>query len=765
MSARTMGARCFLVALLALLPTSCERRTDAPQETPTAAETVPDWFRPDPTRPYAIFDAWRGLSTREAAVYLHCHVLDRAWTVLAGVLKDEDGRPLPLTPIGIYYHGGLRGYGARFRTDAKGCFLVYSPYSLNVRSNVTEAELAAMTSEERSAYMNERACKFTACPGYPYSELSFRYAASKDDFRRCRAKLVMEAADRAFYELTCERENTFDEDGFREFQRTLVAEDEKRKITPYRSRPRCREGPTKGLERTVYAVRVVSPEGRGIPKAMVTYTANDGRHVGNLQTVETDENGRCSLEEYLEAGRSKYYYDGVQRDITLDAPGYGVGPVECGPIKREAFTIRMRKPASVSGRLLDHNGYPIWADVAIEYEKDCRAHFELCAHLRPDGRFAFDRIMPGESFRIVARRGSGQTTPMAPVETGYFTLQPGEERVGIELRVPLASAVRGIIVGEDGVPVSGLHDLAIMFEDGRGRGSSEPLRPRFGFSGLGAMPFRIRAEWFTFSDWIALEPGELRFVQLTLQKPSKARVSFYVKELRDGAAFVRENAACMLGKIGPDAAEAVSDLTAALQDGSWHVREAAAEALGGIGPSAKEAVPALIRALEDESRSVRFDAAHALGDIGPGASDAAPALTRLLERGEENERAVAAWALGKIGPAGTGVVPGLAKALRDENWDVREAAASSLGKLGPSAGKAAAALVGLLRDAAPLLTERLWDDYRRAYSEAEGALAKIGEPAVPILKGALRDELPAVRAAAAGALEKIRTAQGKEPER
>ena len=94
-----------------------------------------------------------------------------------------------------------------------------------------------------------------------------------------------------------------------------------------------------------------------------------------------------------------------------------------------------------------------------------------------------------------------------------------------------------------------------------------------------------------------------------------------------------------------------------------------------------------------------------------------------------------------------------------------EAAASSLGRLGPPAIGAAPALVGLLKDAAPLLTERLWDDYRRAYWEAACALAKMGEPAMPTLERALLDELPAVRDAAASALKKIRTARGKKPEK
>ncbi|MDW8100242.1 MAG: HEAT repeat domain-containing protein, partial [Anaerolineae bacterium] len=49
----------------------------------------------------------------------------------------------------------------------------------------------------------------------------------------------------------------------------------------------------------------------------------------------------------------------------------------------------------------------------------------------------------------------------------------------------------------------------------------------------------------------------------------------------------------------------------------WADRKAAAGALGRIGPEAKEAVPALIQALRDEHAWVREAAAEALGRIGP----------------------------------------------------------------------------------------------------------------------------------------------------
>jgi HEAT repeat protein len=62
-------------------------------------------------------------------------------------------------------------------------------------------------------------------------------------------------------------------------------------------------------------------------------------------------------------------------------------------------------------------------------------------------------------------------------------------------------------------------------------------------------------------------------------------------------AQVRRQAALVLARIGPDAADAVPELTALLDDPEQGVRKAAARALGQIGPAAADAVPALMRQL------------------------------------------------------------------------------------------------------------------------------------------------------------------------
>jgi HEAT repeat protein len=63
---------------------------------------------------------------------------------------------------------------------------------------------------------------------------------------------------------------------------------------------------------------------------------------------------------------------------------------------------------------------------------------------------------------------------------------------------------------------------------------------------------------------------------------------------------------------GPEANAAIADATAALADPDVRVRRVAAQLLGKLGPEAREAVPALRQLLEDESSDVQRAAGEAL---------------------------------------------------------------------------------------------------------------------------------------------------------
>jgi HEAT repeat protein len=116
--------------------------------------------------------------------------------------------------------------------------------------------------------------------------------------------------------------------------------------------------------------------------------------------------------------------------------------------------------------------------------------------------------------------------------------------------------------------------------------------------------------------------------------------------LKDSDARVRQGAAKILARLGPEAKPAVPELLHALQDPASGVREAAGDALKRIGP---EAVPALVVALTANKAEERESAAWALGSIGPAAQDAVPSLRGLSANDPSPEVARAAeQALKKI---------------------------------------------------------------------------------------------------------------------
>ena len=77
--------------------------------------------------------------------------------------------------------------------------------------------------------------------------------------------------------------------------------------------------------------------------------------------------------------------------------------------------------------------------------------------------------------------------------------------------------------------------------------------------------------------------------------------------------------------------------------------------LGRMGPEAREAVPTLLQLLHEESAQDRKLAAWTLGYIGQGAVEAIPALRVALRDSNEGVRQMAREALEKISPSGTPV--------------------------------------------------------------------------------------------------------------
>jgi HEAT repeat protein len=148
----------------------------------------------------------------------------------------------------------------------------------------------------------------------------------------------------------------------------------------------------------------------------------------------------------------------------------------------------------------------------------------------------------------------------------------------------------------------------------------------------------------------------------------------------------------------------VANFVSALKD--EHLREAAANALAEVGPDAKEAIPDLTEILIND-RSENPEVARALEKIGKAAL---PALVKVAKHQGAGSRFSAMLALGNLEGQAKRTVPVLINLLADE--DFRLAAVVALGKLGSQARQALLPLlVVYLRDllgtdGEPLVLER-----------------------------------------------------------
>ena len=104
-------------------------------------------------------------------------------------------------------------------------------------------------------------------------------------------------------------------------------------------------------------------------------------------------------------------------------------------------------------------------------------------------------------------------------------------------------------------------------------------------------------------------------LQVDLENSTSADVPKLRELLSDESTENPHRVAHALGKLGPQAKDAVSELIAALKNSESRVRMAAAHALWKIGPEAEAAVPALVEAMKDKDNEVYLIAVAALGGI------------------------------------------------------------------------------------------------------------------------------------------------------
>jgi hypothetical protein len=499
-----------LLALALLIGSHC---ADAQER-----DEVPDWFRFDAEQPYAIFDAWKHLSTRAASI-----CLGENWQVLAGRLQNARGEPLENTPIAIVEAGGIRVLSAQLQTDASGHFIVYAPYSLQLTTKDAEAERRPQLGRFVSA-----------ASGFPPTPAGRAFAAERQAFQRCQRKLLSQDGQRAFYVLTCEDGPAFDAGAFRAFEAEYLQRKREPQVV-WRDQPRDPEGQRGDRVIRYYDLHLVDSAGNGVANALVKYQFS-GIVPGCYQVRRTDNEGRCRIEEWLlprQAAGDERPDDYIRRTLTVDAPGLGVGPVPFDLKAGQANLIRLSQPGVVAGRVVDHAGEPLPCRLKVHYRRHSHVFFETDIWVQTDGTYRFERIMPNEEFTVESEGFDRRWSQRPSVRSEWISLEPGELREGVRLQVPLASALRGVAMFTDGWPAEvgdRKHSLYLDYGPdtqkrqyvGTDNGPWGPRDSRFGFFGLDDRPFRIRVAtpgWEVEpAEPLQLEPGELRFVRITLRK-------------------------------------------------------------------------------------------------------------------------------------------------------------------------------------------------------------------------------------------------------
>jgi len=118
-----------------------------------------------------------------------------------------------------------------------------------------------------------------------------------------------------------------------------------------------------------------------------------------------------------------------------------------------------------------------------------------------------------------------------------------------------------------------------------------------------------------------------------------------------------------------------------LEDTNPSTKSSAINAVGKIGPEAREAIPLLvetIRQTRNHDKRILHACNYALLAMG---KEIVPSMISLLKDDDWEMRRGAAWILGKVGPEAKDAVPALTEALNDSNPAVRTNAAEALKKV------------------------------------------------------------------------------------
>lgn len=155
-------------------------------------------------------------------------------------------------------------------------------------------------------------------------------------------------------------------------------------------------------------------------------------------------------------------------------------------------------------------------------------------------------------------------------------------------------------------------------------------------------------------------------------------------------------------------------------EGNWGMQPRAARALGKMGPDAVDAVPALIEKVGyfADSSIVR----GALAQIGP---NSVPAIVEELRGGSEDRDLP--MILGAIGPDAAEAVPLLCEKVKSSNYSMRREASWALGQIHANPAMAIPAIISVLNDPEKSVRQRavLALSHFEASEQIVAALAKV----------------------------------------
>jgi len=131
---------------------------------------------------------------------------------------------------------------------------------------------------------------------------------------------------------------------------------------------------------------------------------------------------------------------------------------------------------------------------------------------------------------------------------------------------------------------------------------------------------------------------------------------------------VRVAAIKALSAVEKDPQQLIGRLMEALDDRDWEVRQSAGVALGKMGPDAKNAVPKLFSMLRKDTDKGYADSS--LKEINTAPLEAIPMLIEKIESGDRQEAFYAVSLLGKIGPPAADSLPKLEAKLDKLNEEM-----------------------------------------------------------------------------------------------